>query len=151
MVPDRRTTTGTGKLSEHTWEQIKDLDAGSWKDAKFSEVRVPLLSEVLAYCKEHKVKIVLDIKDPKAAGAKLYELLEEYDMVEDSRVYMAAAAGRSPVKEELYPRLVQFPGSLVQPWGKDTPAQKIQQALDSEKSMGALLRSYQPVVEFYGK
>ena len=146
-----RTTTGTGKLSEHTWEQLKDLDAGSWKDAKFSEARVPLLSEVLAYCKERKVKIVLDIKDPKAAGANLYELLEQYDMVEDSRVYMAAAAGRSPVKEQLDPRLVQFPGSLVQPGGKTPPAEKMQQALDNEKSMGALLRSYQPVLDFYGK
>ncbi len=146
-----RTTTGTGKLSEHIWEQIKDLDAGSWKDPKFSEARIPLLSEVLAYCKEHKVKIVLDIKDPNAAGAKLYELLEQYDMVEDSRVYMAAAAGRSPVKEQLDPRLVRFPGSLVQPWGKTSATEKMQQALDNEKSMGALLRSYQPVLDFYGK
>ncbi len=143
-----RTTTGTGKLSEHTWEQVKDLDAGSWKDPKFSHARIPLLSEVLAYCKEHEVKILLDIKDPNAAGANLYELLERHDMVQDARVYMLAGASQAAVKAALDPRLVQFPGSLVQPWGKDTPAQKMQHALDTEKSMGALLHSYRPVLEF---
>jgi len=145
-----RTTSGTGKLSEHTWEQVKDLDAGSWKDPKLSHARIPLLAEVLAYCKEHGVKILLDIKDPNAAGANLYELLEAHEMVQDARVYMRAGAAQPAVKAALDPRLVQFPGSLVQPRGKDTPAQKMQQALDNEKSMGALLRSYRPVLEFYG-
>jgi hypothetical protein len=144
-----RTTTGAGKLSEHTWEQVKDLDAGSWKDPKLSEARIPLLSEVLAYCKEHNVKIVLDLKDPQASGAELYDLLAEYDMVQDARVYMRAGAAQPAVKAVLDPRLVQFPGSLVQPWGKTPPAEKMQQALDNEKSMGALLRSYRAVLDFY--
>ena len=92
---------------------------------------------------------MLDLKDPSAAGANLYRLLEHYDMVQDARVYMLAGASQPAVKAALDPRLVQFPGSLVQPWGKDTPAQKMQQALDNEKSMGALLRSYRPVLDFY--
>lgn len=143
-----RATNGAGKLSEHTWEQIKDLDAGSWKDPEFSHARIPLLSEVLAYCKKHKVKILLDIKDPKAAGASLYKLLEKHEMVQDARVYMRAAAGRSPVKEALDPRLVRFAGSLVQPWGKTPPVERMRQAQENDKSMGALLRSYRHVLEF---
>jgi len=41
-----RTTDGTGEVSELTLDEIKKLDAGSWKGAEFSGTRVPLLSEV---------------------------------------------------------------------------------------------------------
>jgi len=43
-----RTTNGTGKVADLTLDQIKDLDAGSWKSQEFKETRVPTLDEVLA-------------------------------------------------------------------------------------------------------
>jgi glycerophosphoryl diester phosphodiesterase len=45
-----RTTDGTGNVSALTWTAIRALDAGSWKDAKFTgryDCKVPGLSEVL--------------------------------------------------------------------------------------------------------
>ena len=42
-----RTTNGSGVLQEKTWQEIKDLDAGSWFNKKFSNERIPLLKDYL--------------------------------------------------------------------------------------------------------
>ena len=42
-----RTTTGKGPVKDHSFEEIKKLDAGSWFDARFAAQRVPQLSEVV--------------------------------------------------------------------------------------------------------
>ena len=45
-----RTTDGKGKLIDLTLDEIKKLDAGSWKDEKYASERVPTLTEALAEC-----------------------------------------------------------------------------------------------------
>lgn len=42
-----RTTDGRGKVSDLTLAEIKRLDAGQWKDAKFAGLHVPTLQETL--------------------------------------------------------------------------------------------------------
>ncbi|NOR75731.1 MAG: glycerophosphodiester phosphodiesterase [Draconibacterium sp.] len=42
-----RTTNGTGLVSELTLEEIKKLDAGSWKSQQFAGEQVPTLKETL--------------------------------------------------------------------------------------------------------
>ena len=42
-----RTTNGHGAVNDHTLEELKQLDAGSWFDAKFADQRLTELSEVL--------------------------------------------------------------------------------------------------------
>ncbi len=42
-----RTTNGSGKVSELTFEEIRALDAGSWFQPEFKGVGVPTLEEVL--------------------------------------------------------------------------------------------------------
>jgi len=42
-----RTTNGSGTVSELTLEEIKRLDAGSWKSSQFEGEEVPTLEEVL--------------------------------------------------------------------------------------------------------
>ncbi|MCP3922449.1 MAG: glycerophosphodiester phosphodiesterase [Desulfobacterales bacterium] len=41
-----RTTNGKGLVSEATLSQLKNLDAGSWFDSSFKNIRIPELSEV---------------------------------------------------------------------------------------------------------
>lgn len=41
------TTTGSGLLADHTWEEIERLDAGAWKGAEFTGERVLSLEDVL--------------------------------------------------------------------------------------------------------
>jgi glycerophosphoryl diester phosphodiesterase len=42
-----RTTNGKGMVRDHTFEEIKRLDAGSWFDPRFATERVPELTEVM--------------------------------------------------------------------------------------------------------
>jgi len=42
-----RTTNGKGKVSEMTFHEIRDLDAGSWKAPEFAGVQIPTPEEVL--------------------------------------------------------------------------------------------------------
>ncbi|MGN7355746.1 glycerophosphodiester phosphodiesterase [Paenibacillus sp. SAF-054] len=42
-----RTTNGSGKVKNHTWQQLLRLDAGSWKSREFHGERIPSLEEVL--------------------------------------------------------------------------------------------------------
>ena len=42
-----RTTNGTGKVSDLTLQQIRELDAGSWKAPEFKGVKIPTFDEVL--------------------------------------------------------------------------------------------------------
>lgn len=46
-----RTTNGTGDIREHTYDEIRALDAGSWFDATFAAERIPSLEEALALIK----------------------------------------------------------------------------------------------------
>jgi glycerophosphoryl diester phosphodiesterase len=43
-----RTTDGTGAVADLTLAELRALDAGSWKDARYAGERIPLLSAVLA-------------------------------------------------------------------------------------------------------
>jgi glycerophosphoryl diester phosphodiesterase len=44
-----RTTSGTGRVDAHTYDQVAALDAGSWMSPRYAGERVPLLIEVLEY------------------------------------------------------------------------------------------------------
>ncbi|MEN6643167.1 MAG: glycerophosphodiester phosphodiesterase family protein [Armatimonadia bacterium] len=42
-----RTTNGSGKTTDLTFAQIRALDAGSWKDARFAGTKLPTFDEIL--------------------------------------------------------------------------------------------------------
>lgn len=68
-----RTTNGNGPVDQKTLEEIKKLDAGSWKDEKFKGERVPTLKEVLKLAKD-KVMVNLDIKTAAVIKPAIAEL-----------------------------------------------------------------------------
>jgi len=43
-----RTTNGSGSVTDFTLDQLRQLDAGGWKNQRFAGTRVPTLEEVLA-------------------------------------------------------------------------------------------------------
>jgi len=59
-----RTTDGTGKVAELTYDYIRTLDAGSWFSPEFVGEHVPTLGEVLNTFRG-KIGILIEIKDPK--------------------------------------------------------------------------------------
>ena len=61
-----RTTDGTGPIAHLTLEEIKRLDAGSWKADEFAGERVPTLAEALELA-AGRIRVSIEIKDPVAA------------------------------------------------------------------------------------
>lgn len=66
-----RTTDGTGYIKDLTSNQLRDLDAGSWKGDEFAGEKIPTFDEILD--KYHgKIGILLELKAPE-----LYPGIEE--------------------------------------------------------------------------
>lgn len=58
-----RTTNGSGKINNMSWEELKQLDAGSWYHAAFSGEKIPLLEEVLDKF-SGRIGFLIDLKRP---------------------------------------------------------------------------------------
>ncbi len=75
-----RTTDGKGYVSQLTYEEIKQYDAGSWKSEEFAGERVPLLSDALQIAKERKLKLIINVKE-HGIEQKTLSLIKEFDMM----------------------------------------------------------------------
>jgi glycerophosphoryl diester phosphodiesterase len=82
-----RTTTGTGRVSAATWEEIQQLDAGRKFNSEFEGVRVPSAEETLLLFKETDILSCFEVKgadgnesDRIALG--LVELFVKYNMLD---------------------------------------------------------------------
>lgn len=69
VIHDRsvdRTTNSTGFVDTMTLAQVRQLDAGSWRDAKFAGEKIPTLEEVLDVCKRRAL-VLIETKTVEAA------------------------------------------------------------------------------------
>ena len=57
-----RTTTGTGKVSASTWDEIQQLDAGGKFNEEFAGVKVPSTEETLLLYKEAGIISCIEVK-----------------------------------------------------------------------------------------
>ncbi|SDW89823.1 glycerophosphoryl diester phosphodiesterase [Marininema mesophilum] len=77
-----RTTTGTGRVKDHTLAEIKNLDAGSWfnnmypklADREFAKQKILTLDEILSYY-GNGVKYYIETKAPEVYPGMEKELL----------------------------------------------------------------------------
>lgn len=59
-----RTTNGTGEVRDFTLKELKELDAGSYRDPKFRGEQVPTLREFMELIKDHPtLTINLELKE----------------------------------------------------------------------------------------
>ncbi len=84
-----RTTDGPDRpLTEFTWSELREFDAGSWFDPRFAGLRVPSLEETFALIRERKRRstlIALNIKGITRDGEReLVRLLAEFALFEES-------------------------------------------------------------------
>lgn len=78
-----RTTDGTGRVRERSWEYVNSLDAGSSFSKEFKAEHVPHLGTVLEYMKGASSTLLIEVKDPAgnpAIGDTLAEYLKRYGM-----------------------------------------------------------------------
>jgi len=85
----QRTTNGPSRsVREMTLANLKELDAGSWFDNAFSDVRIPTLEETLSLVAERKrgrTIIALNVKHLTREGeSKLVSLVEKYKLLDES-------------------------------------------------------------------
>ena len=78
----KRTTGLDKEVWQVTWDEIKDLDNGSWFDKKYQTVRIPTLEEVLKVCRG-KIHLNVEIKPSghdKDLEERVAKLLKKYHM-----------------------------------------------------------------------
>lgn len=75
-------TTGLNKSAwQLTYDEILELDAGSWYSSEYSGISIPTLEEALILCKG-RIKLNIDVKiqgHETELEEKLVELIEEHD------------------------------------------------------------------------
>ena len=91
-----RTTSGPDRpLTEFTWDQLREFDAGSWFDPRFTGLRVPSLEETFALIRERKRRptlIALNIKGITRDGEReLVRLLAKFALFEESFAFDQSA------------------------------------------------------------
>ena len=57
-----RTSNGTGNIRDMTFEEVRALDFGSWKDSKYAGEQIPTLREFLMLCKRLNLHPYIEIK-----------------------------------------------------------------------------------------
>lgn len=90
----KRTTSLDKNIWEVTYDEIKELDAGSFLDPKFKNERIPLLEEVLEFSKENNIKLNIELKPnghEENLEKEVVDLINTYDIsnnvVVTSQVY----------------------------------------------------------------
>jgi glycerophosphoryl diester phosphodiesterase len=81
-----RTTDGKGKISEMILDEVKDLDAGSWRSDAFAGERIPTLSEVLAIMPVN-IWLNIHLKGGRNLGEKVARVI-----VDENRLHQAFLA-----------------------------------------------------------
>ena len=82
-----RTTTGTGRVSASTWEEIQQLDAGGKFKPEFAGVRVPSTEETLLLYKEAGISSCFEVKGADADESNrialgMVELIVKHNMLD---------------------------------------------------------------------
>ena len=80
-----RTTDGMGRVDQLLYSEIQQYDAGSWRGVEFKGERIPLLSDVLMFCKINKLKLILNTQQI-FLEEQVAELVNTYEM--SSQVYL---------------------------------------------------------------
>ncbi len=148
-----RTTSGSGKVRDHTLKELKRLDAGTWFGPRFAGEMIPTLAEVIALAKADGVGLVIEMKPGRHLGRgfeeRLVEALAAGGMLERSIVMSFDHAAVLRIRR-IEPKLRTL--LLV---GRRTSARRILRAVRSHHadgvSVAALLLSKKLVRLFHEK
>lgn len=82
----QRTTNGKGFVKDHTFEEIKALDAGILFSKKYKVTVIPSLEEVLQWAKDKRLYLNIELKnnkiDYKNIEAIVLDIIKKYNMTE---------------------------------------------------------------------
>jgi glycerophosphoryl diester phosphodiesterase len=99
----KRTTGHDADITKMTFEEVRKLDAGSWKGKQFAGEQIPTLEEYLNILKGTKCTPVIEIKQ-SGTEKDIVELLAKLDMTEDVFIVSFISKSLAEIKR-LEPRL----------------------------------------------
>ncbi len=83
-----RTTNGNGFVKDITYEELKQLDAGSWKSYHYKDTKIPTLDDLLAWNQDKQLKLNIELKNNIISYQGLEDIvcqkLGEYNMAEQT-------------------------------------------------------------------
>lgn len=98
-----RTTDGHGKINDLILEQVKQLDAGSWKSTSFKDERVPTLKEALTVIPAN-IWINVHLKGGNKMGKKVARVLEEEKKTDQA--FLACGRDAAEGARKVYPDIM---------------------------------------------
>ncbi len=93
-----RTTEGSGKVKQLTYQYLSSLDAGSWKDSKYKGEKIPTLFETLTFLHDNNMIAILEIKTANIAE-QVIKMLYETEMEESTIIISFSKSTISDVIE----------------------------------------------------
>ncbi len=98
-----RTTDGTGRLSDLTLEEVKRLDAGSWKNPDFAGTRIPTLEEALLVIPEN-IWINVHVKEGPVVTRKVAETILK--MHKERQAFLACDTASATAARRIRPDIL---------------------------------------------
>lgn len=97
-----RTTSGEGKISELTMDEVKDLDAGRWKSDLFAGERIPELNEVLAIMPDN-IWLNIHLKGGRKLGEMVARVIVDENLVHQAFLACGsdAASGAKEISRDI--------------------------------------------------
>lgn len=127
-----RTTNGKGPVRDRTLAELKQLDAGAWKDPKFAGERLPLLAEALDWAREHRIGVYIEIKN-----------------AQDDSALMADIARMAGERKRMTPDMKREMGRMIEASGtRNLELTRKTIAIIRERRMArqAVIQSFSPIV-----
>lgn len=132
-----RTTTGSGKVSDATWDEVQRLDAGRKFHPQFAGSRVPTTEETLLFFREAGLPACFEVKGADEAESKriasaLADLFREHQALDYAMMSAYSHPALALAKRKL-PELMLAPERLPDDAPADPPeAVRQAQALGSQ-------------------
>lgn len=125
-----RTTDGAGRVSELTWRELAELDAGTWFGPDFTGFRIPRAVELMELASEAGIAVCLEAKgatpaEVRAVAERLALLVAEHDAFDWAFVSSFDHSALAAAKAEV-PALMLAPERLPE-HGAQTVAEAVRQ------------------------
>ena len=98
-----RTTNGKGKVADLTFAEVRALDAGNWKNAKFAGAQVPTLREALAVMPQN-IWLNVHLKGGREMGAEVAKAIKESGRLHQA--FMACGNDAAKAAREIAPEIL---------------------------------------------
>ena len=100
----KRTAGLDKKISEQTLEELRALDAGSWKGAQWKGEKIPTLAEVLAIIPQGK-KLVIEIKCGAEVLPELQRVIKESGRKSEELIIIGFGYDTMKAAKEIFPQI----------------------------------------------